>query len=244
MANKTNIIKVPGINGLGLTRGEELAPDLICSECEEIELNRDNIEEQEKQIYEYAKKLMETGKEKLIFIGGDHSISYPLTKAYFERNKGKKLIVFDAHYDLMESMENPTHEEWLNALIKTGLIEVENIMLVGIRRKSENIDSREVEYAEENKIKIIYTNEFEERKKEIMDFADKETYISFDIDAFDSSIVSATGYPEKNGLMKGEVFELFRKIKFRAFDIVEVNPTKKGKEETIKIAKEIVDIIT
>ena len=136
------IVKVPGINGLGKTNGCEKAGNLILADLneiysnernvpidvkildlEEIHLDNSNLVEASKLIYENALKTFKT-KPKTIFIGGDHSISYPLTKAFFEdcksSNKEPCLIVFDAHPDCMKPMKEPTHEEWLRALIEDG----------------------------------------------------------------------------------------------------------------------------
>jgi len=50
------IIKVPAINGLGMTKGTELAPEKISSEGGTLELDNSNIAEQEKKIYEASKE--------------------------------------------------------------------------------------------------------------------------------------------------------------------------------------------
>ena len=245
---KTNIkfIKIPGINGLGNTIGVESAPDYICNKlnlnAENTILAVDNLEEQEKQIYQKAKQALEN----TIFIGGDHSISFYISKAFFEKYKNGKLVVFDAHPDLMPSMREPTHEEWLRAIVeKTNC----KAMLIGVRRASENIDKREIEFAENNGIKIVYADELQEKNKEIMDFIkDSNIYLSLDIDVFDETIVKATGYPEKNGPDKQDILNLLRTIKenskITTIDIIEINPKKSKINETMNITKEIINILT
>ena len=57
---------------------------------------------------------------KVCFVGGDHSITYPLFKAFREKNAKPFLIVFDAHADCMPSMKEPTHEEFLRRIIEDG----------------------------------------------------------------------------------------------------------------------------
>ena len=136
------IIKVPSINGLEMTNGTENGPDSISEIGEKIKLNPDDVQEREEEIYNFTKKL----KEKAIFLGGDHSISYPITKAMHEKNPGLKLIILDAHPDLMPPMKNPTHEEWLQAAINSG-INPEKILLIGTRK----IDIKETK----SKVKMI-----------------------------------------------------------------------------------------
>ncbi len=230
-----NIIKVPAINGLGKTKGTELAPEKISKEGETLKLDNDDIEKQEKTIYEKVKTL----SSKNIFIGGDHSISYPITKALLKKNKDIKLIILDAHPDLMPPMENPTHEEWLSAIIQQGIIP-KNILLIGAR----NIDPKEKEYP----IQTIAISEIENSTKKIEKFIkDSKIYLSIDIDFFDAQIAPATGYPEKEGASKEQGLKLIKEISKKSnligTDIVEVNPTKPKAEQTIELAKEILEIL-
>lgn len=229
------ITKVPAINGLGMTRGTELAPDKISPEGETIDESIDNIAKQEENIFEKAKQTT----EKTIFIGGDHSISYPIVKALSEKYENLKLIVLDAHPDLMPPMENPTHEEWLGAIVGR-YVAPENIMLIGAR----NIDPAEKGYP----IQTIAISELNGAKEKIKDFAkDNPVYLSVDIDFFDAKIAPATGYPEKGGASKEEGLKLIKDIientNIISADLVEVNPTKPGAEKTIKLAKEVLEII-
>ena len=81
------IIKVPRINALGL-KGPEKAPDVIVEglkdkdlDIGEIEVDNSNIEVSHNQIYESVRKIFDEEnekKEKVVFIGGDHSISAPI----------------------------------------------------------------------------------------------------------------------------------------------------------------------
>lgn len=229
------IIKIPAINGLGKTKGTEDGPEKIVEEGEKIPIDIDNVEEQERKIYEFVKKI----EGKVIFIGGDHSISYPITKAIFENNKDMKMIILDAHPDLMPPMQNPTHEEWLRASIINGIKE-KDIMLIGIR----NIDKVE----KNNKINKILIKDIKNSREKIEEFVgDSPVYLSIDIDFFDKSVAPATGYPEDNGAKKQEGLKLIREIleisKVKWADIVEVNPHLKGAEKTILLAKEILETL-
>src|SRR3989344_7224064 len=116
------IIKVPGINGLGKTKGCEKAGNEILAslreiysneqgkpidvkllDLEEIHLDNSNLELTNALIYENA--LESFDKDKVIFLGGDHSISYSVCRAFLDhcRLQGIEpcLIIFDSHPDLM-----------------------------------------------------------------------------------------------------------------------------------------------
>jgi len=263
----TQIIKVPGINGLGKTKGCEKAGNAIIEsmkeiysneqgkeidigllDLEEIHLDNFNLEEANQLIYENA--FDSYNKERVIFLGGDHSVSYSLTRAFFDycQNEGKEpcLIVFDAHPDLMEpSSEFPTHEEWLRKLIEDGF-SPENVLLVGVR----NSDNEEIKFIKENKIKIISMSQLlmdlENSCDTIMEFSNgRELYLSLDIDVADPAFAPSTGYLESGGLTSRQLIYLIQRINkmknLKAIDIVEINQEKDKEKDnlTVKLGAKI-----
>ena len=265
------IVKVPGINGLGKTKGCEKAGNAILKSLkeeffanekgkaiefgklslEEIHLDNSNLELTNKLIYENS---FETFEEhaKTIFLGGDHSVSYSLTRAFFDycENKGKEpcLIVFDAHPDVMEPVDRnfPTHEEWLRGLIEDGF-PVKNILIVGVR----NSDPQETSYLKKKGIRMISINSLNENLEEttdvITEFAkDKDLYVSLDIDVVDPAFAPSTGYPEPGGLTSRQLIYVVQRISkmknLRAVDIVEINETKDNENNnlTLKLGAKIV----
>jgi len=264
------IVKVPGISGLGKTKGCERAGNAILKtlkeeifsneqgkeiefsklDLEEIHLDNSNLEITNKLIYENSFESFEE-HPKTIFLGGDHSVSYSITRAFFDycESNAKKpcLIVFDAHPDLMPPVDNkmPTHEEWLRALIEDGF-PAENILLVGVR----NQDKEEYRYIKEKGIKIMSMNALNEDLQEscdnIMEFANgKELYVSLDIDVVDPSAAPSTGYPEPGGLTSRQMLYLIQRINkiknLKAVDIVEINEVKdkENNNMTVKLGAKI-----
>jgi agmatinase len=233
------IVKVPGINGLGNTNGCERAGNAVLDslkesysneegkpidarllDLEEIHLDNSNVSLSNGLIYKNAFETFET-KPKTIFIGGDHSISYSLVGAFLdycqnsdEEKEAKEpcLIVFDAHADLMEPMQEPTHEEWLRGVIEKGF-PAENILLVGAR----NFDAQEIVYLKEKGIRTISMNQLllniEDSCDTIMEFSNgKELYVSIDIDVIDPTFAPATGYTEPGGLTSRQFIYLIQRI--------------------------------
>lgn len=233
----TFIVKVPGINSaLVDTKGCRNAGNVLISELgkdnldiEEIHVDNGNLEEADELIYKNSLKVLEE-QDKVVFLGGDHSISYSTVRGFMDSSDSEKcLIIFDAHADCMDLWENktPDHEEWLSALIKLGF-PVENIMLVGARKFHEN----EIKFLKENKIKQININSIEEDIDNIadtlMEFCNgKETYVSIDVDVCDPVFAPATGYQEVGGLSSRQLIYLIQRLKkvptLRAIDIVEIN---------------------
>jgi len=274
------IVKVPGISGLGKTKGCEKAPNLILDELknihsneqgkvidvqlldlEEIHLDNSNVERSNKLIYKNSFGIFGE-KPRVVFLGGDHSISYSTTRAFFDccQNSGREpsLIVFDAHADCMEPMrvesrdsshttheycKEPTHEEWLRKLIEDGF-PTENILLVGVR----NIWKDELRFLKEKEIRVITMNQLLENLQDtceiIMEFANgKELYVSVDIDFIEPAFAPGTGYREIGGVSSRDFVYLIQRINkmknLRAVDIVEINPEKDRDDLTVKLGAKI-----
>jgi len=265
-------MKVPGINGLGKTKGCEDSGNAILKilkeeiysnekgnpvdigllDLEEIHLDNTDLKITNELIYKNSLETFET-KPKSVFLGGDHSVSYSITRAFFDycKNSGKEpcLIVFDAHPDCMPFMKGgekfPTHEEWLRALIWEGF-PAENILLVGIRNSSQE----ETEFLNKHKIKTISVNQFVEDIRDtcdyIMEFSNgKELHVSVDIDVIDPAYAPGTGYKEPGGLTSREFIYLIQRINkiknLKSLDIVEINEQedKKNSNLTVKLGAKI-----
>ncbi len=259
------VVKIPGINGLGKTKGCEKAGNTLLEalkeihsneqgipidtrllDLEEIHLDNSNLEEANKLIYKNSLEIFEE-KPKTIFLGGDHSISFSTTKAFLEYCKREEkepcLIVFDAHADCMLAMKEPTHEEWLRALVDSGF-PAENILLVGMR----NLWRNEIIFLKEKRIRIIsmeqLRNDLQDTCDIIMEFSkNKELYLSIDIDVIDPAFASGTGYREPGGLTSRQFLYLIRRINklknLKAVDIVEINPEKDKEDMTVKLGAKI-----
>jgi agmatinase len=263
------IVKVPGINGLGKTKGCEKAGNAILEslkeiysnesgkivnvdslKLEEIHLDNSDIERANELIQKNALEIFDN-KERSVFLGGDHSISYSLTKSFLESCKSRKknpyLVVFDAHPDCMEAADNevPTHEDWLRSLVEAGF-PTENVLLVGIR----NSDEHEIQFMKENHIKVVPMNALLEDLQDacdgITEFSDDENgemYVSLDIDIADPVFAPGTGYCEPGGLTSRELVYIVQRINkvknLKSLDIVEINPEKDRNKITVKLGAKI-----
>ncbi len=263
------VVKVPCINGFGKTKGCEKAGNAVLEalkeiysneqgkpvdvrllDMEEIHLDNSDLEKANNLIYKNALEIFKT-MPKTVFLGGDHSISYSLGKAFLDycKNSGREpcLIIFDAHPDCMlsvpEDSKTPTHEEWVRALVDNGF-PAENILLVGAR----NSDPSETEFLSRNRIRIIGMNQLLEDLRDtcdtIMEFSSgKELYLSLDVDVVDPAFAPATGYPEPGGLTSRQFLYLIQRLNkiksLRAIDLVEINPDKAGAEMTVKLGAKI-----
>ncbi len=262
------IVKIPGINGN--THGCERAGNAILKtlkeeifsneqgelidvnklDLEEIHLDNSNLQETNKLIYKNSFEIFQE-KPKTIFLGGDQSISYSTTRAFFDfcEDSGKKpcLIIFDSNPNLMPlpAKELPTNKQWLRKLIDEGFPS-KNILLVGIR----NINLEEQKYLKEKNIKMISINALNENLIDacdtIMEFSSgKELYVSVDMGVVDPVFAPSTSSQELGGLTSRQLIYLIQRINkiknLRAIDIVEINEIKDRKNNnlTIKLGAKI-----
>ena len=179
-------------------------------------------------------------------MGGDHSITYSTFKAFSEKNKNVGLIIFDAHPDCQSDFK-VTHEDFLRVLIKEKLLKPENVILVGIRKWT----NEEFAYLRDNNIKFftseqLYTN-FVETCDIIIGISRNfdKLYVSLDIDVIDPAFAPGTGYIEPLGLQPRELFYILKRFKrlenLKWVDIVEVNPKKDINNMPVKLASRIID---
>ncbi|MEM3074328.1 MAG: arginase family protein [Candidatus Pacearchaeota archaeon] len=213
---------------------------------EEIHLDNSNIKEANKLIYDNAIEII-GNNEKIVFLGGDQSMTYGIGKAFMEvcNSEGKEpfLIVFDAHADVSEYSDKiPKNNQWLRALINEGF-RGENIILVGLRVSSKDKN----DFLEESKIRVYRMrdlNNYEEICDIIMELSRKgEIYLSIDVDVVDSTFVPGTAHGESAGMTSRQLIYFIQRINLlknlRVIDISEINPDLDFKEQTIKLGVKI-----
>ncbi len=265
------IVKVPGIDGLGKTTGCEKAGNAILKalydiktneqgkkidvkslDLEEIHLDNSNLDFTNELIYKNSKEMFET-KEKTIFLGGDHSVSYSLANAFLDYCAENKqlpfLVVFDAHADCLDKQKRkfPGHREWLKEIIKLGF-PPQNILIIGARAFQDN----ELDFLRENGIQILSLNNIVEDIQEMGDIITefsrgRNLYVSIDLDVIDSIFASGTSYPENGGFSSREFIYLIQRVNkiknLRAIDLVNVNLNLDKTGETVKLAAKILSEI-
>ena len=253
------VIKIPISKGaLGKNDGCEKAPDSVvkkfteeiwCKESEDIlpKIEVGNVEtvgDLKKDHETIYKKAKENGYP-AFYIGGDHSITYPLFKAFSENFENPGLIVFDAHPDVYKEHDFVTHQDWLFYLVEEGTLKKENIVLVGLR----NWDPKEIEFLKNMKIAYFTAKNIFKNVENVCDFLMEKArsfdgfYLSIDIDSIDPAFAPGTGYIEPAGLSSRELLYFVQRLKILknlfAIDLVEINPDKDINELTIKLGARI-----
>lgn len=174
---------------------------------------------------------------RVLGFGGDHSTSYPLVKAWIKSRKKiseAAVLHFDAHTDLLSSRMgiDLCFGTWTYQILNK-LKSRNHIIQVGIRSSGKTKNY----WKEELGVEQIWAHEVkkwgvEKTYKKIRDqyqkLGIKEVYVSFDIDALDEKYASATGTPEKEGLLPTDCATIVRLLekdfKVTGADLMEVAP--------------------
>ena len=148
-------------------------------------------------------------KEFPLILGGEHSITPGIIKAFSQKYKKITILQIDAHADLRDGYEG---EKFSHASAMRRCLDYKNIEIVsfGIR----NLCSDEYKYYKSipKRMKIFWGKDMgnwnlNTLKKMIKN---KNVYITFDLDGFDSSLMSATGTPEPGGLFWNDAMRILK----------------------------------
>lgn len=261
------VVKVPGTNSSKEAAGCERAGNEILNslkeifsnesgkpididllDLEEIHIDNRNLGLTYDLIYKNCLKMF-SAMPKTLFLGGDHSISYPVSMAFLDFCRSSEaepcLMVFDAHADCRKSPggDFPTSREWIRMLVEKGF-PARNILLVGAR----NIRKDETEFLRNNRIRIITMNQIIEDIDDacdlIMEFSDgKNLHVSIDIDVIDPAFAPSTEYPEPGGLTSRQFIYMIQRINrirnLKGVDITEINEKKDAGRTSVNLGAKI-----
>lgn len=177
-----------------------------------LELRQGDLEYSLELIGSAVTETVGKGK-KILALGGEHLVTYPIVKAMKEYFKDIQIIHFDAHCDLRDDYEGQklSHATVMKRVKELGVAE---ILQVGIRSGTR----REFEEA----LLIETPASLAARLNRNVPL-----YLSFDMDVFDPSLVAGVTTPEPGGLMFQEVIDyllVFKGMHLIGADIVELSP--------------------
>lgn len=168
-----------------------------------------------------AQKLLKTGKF-LCTLGGEHSISAPIIRAFRENFPKLSVLQIDAHADLRDSYDGT---KFSHASTMRRVLEVCPAVQVGIR----SLSAEEARAIPRLPTRIFYAKDITGRSdwfERAIDALTEDVYLTIDIDGLDPSLVPSTGTPEPGGLMWNEVLTLIRTLAVKrnvvGMDLVEL----------------------
>jgi len=198
----------------------------------DIACNPYNIEKAVVEIQKAATELL--GKvDRIISLGGDHTIALPLLRAVNHHHGPVALVHFDAHLDTWDTYYGApyTHGTPFRRAAEEKLFLESASMHVGIRGPLYSRD--DLKNDKELGFKVIHCDEFQSEGiehvvKRIRDrVGDNPMYLSIDIDVLDPAHAPGTGTPEIAGMSSRELVGVLRGLaglNIISADVVEVSP--------------------
>ncbi|NIO79842.1 MAG: agmatinase [Candidatus Aminicenantes bacterium] len=170
-----------------------------------------------------------------ISLGGDHSISYPILKAFAEKFDKLNILQFDAHPDLYDEYQG---NRFSHACPFTRIMEaylVQRLVQVGIR----TMNDHQQQQVERFGVEVIQMQDWRDDIK--LKF-DNPLYISFDMDALDPAFAPGVSHYEPGGFTTRQVINIIHNIETPLIvgaDIVEFNPLRDQNGMTAMVGAKI-----
>lgn len=178
----------------------------------------------------------EITKNKFVTLfGGEHSISIGAIRAFNECFDKLTVLQIDAHADLRKEYEGSPFN---HACAVYEASQNTNLIQVGIR----SMDISETRVMDRDKVFFAHDMAVDEYwVDKVVELLTENVYITFDLDAFDPSILPSTGTPEPGGLLWYETLHFLRTVfeekNVVGFDINELCPNDVDKSSDFAAAK-------
>jgi guanidinobutyrase / D-arginase len=179
--------------------------------------------------------------DRLLTLGGDHTIALPLLRSVHKRHGPVAVLHFDAHLDTWDTYfgEPYTHGTPFRRASEEGLIDSDRSLHVGIRgplyAAGDLADTEALGY------RVIACTDYDRLGLDGVITAMRErldvgpVYVSVDIDVVDPGMAPGTGTPEAGGLTSRELLATLRGLAgldVVGADVVEVAPAYDHAEVT------------
>jgi arginase len=173
--------------------------------------------------------------ERPVLLGGDHSITYPIVKAFAKKYRDLTIFHFDAHPDLYAEFEGTrlSHACPFARIMEAGL--AKRLVQVGIR----TLNGHQREQSQKFGVEVI-----EMRSLPAHDAlkAAGPVYLTFDMDVLDPAFAPGVSHREPGGMSVREAVAHLHAIagEIVGADVVEYNPVRDVRGMTATVAAKIV----
>lgn len=204
-----------------------LAAPAKIVDCGDVDILHADPEYCFTSIEKTVRKVLEKGAIPAL-IGGDHSVSIPIAKALDYFSEPVNIIQFDAHLDFSMAKGPQKFGNGNPIRRMSEMPHIGKIVQIGMRGLGSSTRQDWQDARKENTV-ITARNFHSMSRHELLEKIPKgKAYITFDIDAYDLSLMPATAAPSPGGLLYEETVDLLTDICEKAdvigFDVVETAP--------------------
>jgi agmatinase len=194
-------------------------------DCGDVDFDTNRSDTVVPTIEQAAAEILAAGP-RVLGLGGDHFMTYPLLRAHADHvGAPLALVQFDAHTDTWpDDGVRLDHGTMFRRAVSEGLVDPAVSSQVGIRTWNDDDLGFDVVEAP-----WIHDTGLTATIERVLDrVGDRPCYVTFDIDCIDPAFAPGTGTPVAGGLSTAQVLTLWRSICPRlpliGADVVEVSP--------------------
>ncbi len=179
-----------------------------------------------------------------VVLGGDHSITYPVLRAFRHRPVAAILHI-DAHGDLYDEFPLPepgqarglgdlySHACPFARIMEDGL--TARLVQVGVRTMTRHLLTQAGRFG----VEVYGMDRWRDAPVEAIQ---GPLYVSLDLDGLDPAFAPGVSHPEPGGLSTRDVVDLLHRIRapIAGIDVVEYNPRSDHRDLTARVAAKLV----
>ena len=184
-------------------------------------------------IFARTTSLLEGG-DRIISLGGDHSVTFPIIKAYRAFYPELHILQVDAHGDLYHDFEGNfySHASPFARIMEANL--ADSLTQIGNR----TMTTHQRAQAERFNVKVVEMKEFDINQ---LPELKGPLYLTFDLDVLDPAFAPGVSHYEPGGMTVREALKLLELINVPLIgaDIVELNPRRDINDMTAMVAAKL-----
>lgn len=205
-------------SNLGTENGMDLGEDTRFRDLGDLVFEPGNPEVE--QIEPQVRAILQQGV-RMISLGGDHAITFPLVQAHHQVYPTLNILHLDAHPDLYDEFEGSrtSHACPFARIMEQGL--AKRLVQVGIRLLNDHLRQQAVRFG----VEIVEMQAWQPDLR--LEFSEP-VYLSLDLDVLDPAFAPGISHHEPGGLSTREVIRLLQNLRAQVIgaDIVEYNPLR------------------
>ena len=171
---------------------------------------------------------------RVMALGGDHAITYPVLRAQAAAYPGLTIVHFDAHPDLYDEFEGDrlSHACPFARIMEQKL--AARLVQVGIRTLNAPQRAQVARFG----VELVEMKDF---RPDLLIRASGPVYVSVDLDGLDPAYAPGVSHPEPGGLSTRDVLGVLQRLEGQLIgaDVVELNPQRDADGATARVAAKI-----
>jgi agmatinase len=229
-------------------RGDDLSADAVLEDAGDISLPGDAAAARQ-AIEERLRQVLQSGR-KPVTLGGDHSITYPVLRAFASRSEPPAVLHLDAHADLYDQFPAAASDDreaqpaagdrYSHACVFARVME-ERLAIRLIQAGIRTLTTHQRSQASKLGVEVVSAD----RWRDVIPLLGRlrgPLYISIDLDVLEPMLAPGLSHPEPGGLTVRDVLEIVAAVRVPVIgaDVVEYNPVNDVRDLTARVAAKFV----